>query len=182
MPRSSPFCVGVASMMPCSWSSMPSPKMRGPAPHMPVMRHYQACAEACWTLMARSMKQAGSETKTKQSLKAKQDQSENALCGMQRSIGHRLGCCTRAYTAAGSLMQQQILLPLCIKLEANCRRMPSMHLLCSCRRAQSAVDLPLGCSHLTLSQAAALRAGSGPGVSLVMPLAVATLPNSLLST
>jgi hypothetical protein len=40
--------------------------------------------------------------------------------------------------------------------------------------AQPAVDLPLGCSHLTLSQAAALRAGSG--VSLVMPLAVATLP------
>ena len=181
MPKSYPFCVGVASMMPCSWSSMPSPKMRGPAPHMPVMRHHQACAEACWALLARSLKQAETEIKTKQSLKAQQDQSENALCGMQRSIAHRLGCCTRAYTAAGSLEQQQILLPLCIKLEANCRRMPSMHLLCACRRAQSAVDLPLGCSHLTLSQAAALRVGSGLGVSLVMPLAVPILP-SLLST
>ena len=90
----------------------------------------------------------------------------------------------QTYTAAGNLMQQQNMLSLCIKLEANCHRMPSMHLLCRCRRAQSAVDLPLGCNHLTLSQAAALRAGSGPGpeVSLVMSLAVATLPNSLLST
>jgi len=106
MPKSYPFCVGVASMMPCSWSSMPSPKMRGPAPHMPMIRHYQACAEACWTLMAQNKKQAGTETNTvclwKQSIKAKQDQSENALCNMQRSVRHILGCCTRAYTAAGS--------------------------------------------------------------------------------